>query len=148
MQSTSQSEGCEHMRSRKRDLLESYRMIVRYSLYYRYRFELGLEIGLAVAQESGKRKRGKKLARPFCFCCFNPLGRLYACIHCIYIGCWRSGHIQNHLEQNHHIFAVDFERCLVYCSLCNDFIYSHELDKGYNIESRRIHDMLIQIHGK
>ncbi|RKP27197.1 hypothetical protein SYNPS1DRAFT_13043, partial [Syncephalis pseudoplumigaleata] len=79
-----------------------------------------------------------------CLACLNPLGRLYACIHCVYIGCWRAGHIQAHLVQRDHIFAVDFERCLVHCRLCNDFIYSHEIDKAYASESRRIHDMLMQ----
>ncbi|RKP05041.1 hypothetical protein THASP1DRAFT_3426, partial [Thamnocephalis sphaerospora] len=87
-----------------------------------------------------------KLPRPYCLTCFNPLGRLYACIHCVYLGCWRGGHIQAHLAQRDHIFAVDFERCLVHCRLCNDFIYSHELDKAYAVESRRVHDMLMQVY--
>ncbi|KAI9594103.1 hypothetical protein BDF19DRAFT_396612 [Syncephalis fuscata] len=134
------------MRSRKRDLLDSFRMIVRYALLYRHRIEFSLELGAPVAPEIGKRKRGKKLPRAFCLNCLNPLGRLYACIHCVYIGCWRGGHIQAHLVQRDHIFAVDFERCLVHCRLCNDFIYSHELDKAYAVESRRIHDMLTQIY--
>lgn len=42
---------------------------------------------------------------PQCSTCLDPLSRLHACLHCVYIGCWRKGHIKDHQKEKRHTFG-------------------------------------------
>lgn len=46
-----------------------------------------------------------KLPLPQCSTCLDPLSRLHACLHCIYIGCWKKGHMKDHQQEKKHTFG-------------------------------------------
>lgn len=86
---------------------------------------------------------------PQCSTCLDPLSHLHACLHCIYIGCWKKGHIKDHQKEKKHNFgkesradrwlaeifmlnyfiAMDFDRHTLFCYECNDYIYDTEIDE-------------------
>lgn len=86
---------------------------------------------------------------PQCTTCADPLSRLHACLHCVYIGCWRKDHLKDHQKEKKHTFgknkvvfsmvhsflngykkiAMDFDRHSLFCYECKDYIYDTELDE-------------------
>ncbi|KAI8058934.1 uncharacterized protein B0P05DRAFT_599889 [Gilbertella persicaria] len=104
------------------NILENYRALVRYSiLWHKSRKS---------AHSDNKRKRQvKELPLPQCTTCSDPLSRLHACLHCVYLGCWRKGHMKEHQAEKKHIFAMDFDRHTIFCSECDDYVYDIEIDE-------------------
>lgn len=105
------------------NILENYRSLVQYSILWHKSRKSKTEVG------GKKRKQLKELPLPQCSTCLDPLSRLHACLHCIYIGCWKNGHIKEHQKEKKHTFAMDFDRHTLYCYECKDYIYDTELDE-------------------
>lgn len=62
----------------------------------------------------------------FCLCsvCNEHSPRLHACFHCIFFGCYDSGHIQNHAKNEKHNLAIEVAYGRVFCFDCGDYTYS------------------------
>ncbi|TFK34607.1 cysteine proteinase [Crucibulum laeve] len=73
----------------------------------------------------------RKVAAPACSTCNLSLSRPFACLHCVYAGCWVGGHIVDHLKDKDHTFCADVKTGSVFCSECDDFIYDAKLDEIY-----------------
>lgn len=112
------------------DLLEAYRVAVRWSEGYKRRDAWkGLK---------GKKKRGSDPPVPRCTICHDTLGRLHSCLQCVFVGCWRDGHIQRHLKEKNHMFAADLSRGMLYCQECKDYVYDVEYEAIRNLELTRL----------
>ena len=46
-----------------------------------------------------------KMQAPTCGNCKNSLHRPVMCLECRFIGCWKLGHIQEHLAQSNHVLG-------------------------------------------
>ncbi|CAO3646302.1 unnamed protein product [Cunninghamella blakesleeana] len=99
------------------NLLANYLSLVDYSLAW-----------LKSLKKMDKKKKVKlELPSPQCHICSDSLSRLHVCLHCVYMGCWKKGHMKHHLKSKKHTFAMDFSRRLLYCGDCQDYIYDTEL---------------------
>ncbi|KAI9028353.1 hypothetical protein CLU79DRAFT_563267 [Phycomyces nitens] len=132
-----QTAGCSHLaklkQRRKQDLqdtintneywdvFDSYRTLVRYSLSWQ-------KSRKNPKDELKKRKGGPDLPFPQCTTCQDPMARLHVCLHCVYMGCWRKGHMLDHLKEKKHMLAMDFTRRTLYCYGCADYVYDLELE--------------------
>ncbi|OBZ81870.1 Ubiquitin carboxyl-terminal hydrolase 22 [Choanephora cucurbitarum] len=122
-----QSSACSHLAQLKQSLregshqeniLENYRALVQYSLVWH-----------KSRKSIVKRKELKELPLPQCTTCLDPLSRLHACLHCVYLGCWKKGHMKDHQKEKKHIFAMEFDRHAIFCSECDDYVYDVEIDE-------------------
>ncbi|KAG0175128.1 hypothetical protein DFQ30_000611 [Apophysomyces sp. BC1015] len=131
-----QTSGCPHLMKYKQqrqrrqdfedgcDLFDNYQSVVRYSLaWYQSR---------RPTTDQGKKKLTLRtmyqLLLPQCLTCSDPLSRLHVCLHCVYMGCWRKGHMRDHMKQRNHTFAMDFAHRTLYCGECDDYVYDTELN--------------------
>ncbi|KAJ7158960.1 hypothetical protein C8R43DRAFT_994564 [Mycena crocata] len=73
----------------------------------------------------------RKVSVPTCGTCQVALYRPFACLHCSYAGCWRSGHVSTHLQVLQHTFCVDVRSGSILCFECHEFIYDAKLDELY-----------------
>ncbi|KAI7895802.1 uncharacterized protein EV154DRAFT_493818 [Mucor mucedo] len=120
--------GCPHLcqlkqrikEGKSENLLENYRALVRYSIGWHKSRD---------RKRKSKQQQQQQLPLPQCSTCSDPLSRLHACLHCIYIGCWKKGHIKEHQQEKKHTFAMDFDRHTLFCYECNDYIYDAEIDE-------------------
>ncbi|CAO3588838.1 unnamed protein product [Absidia cylindrospora] len=109
-------------------LLANYRALVKYALNW-------AKLSNKMALEKKKRHRNE-LPLPQCSVCSDSLSRLHVCLHCVYMGCWKKGHMRHHLKAKKHTFAMDFTRCMLYCGDCQDYIYDTELmDRVVRLET-------------
>ncbi|KAG1171793.1 hypothetical protein G6F70_002018 [Rhizopus microsporus] len=100
-------------------ILENYRSLIQYSIsWHKSKQEI-----------EKKRKHRKELPFPKCSVCSDPLSRLHACLHCVFMGCWRKGHMKEHQMEKEHCFAVDFDRHTIFCYECNDYVYDVEINE-------------------
>ncbi|KAI9205875.1 uncharacterized protein BJ171DRAFT_441063 [Polychytrium aggregatum] len=156
--------GCVHLqkaklRSNSEEFFDSFRTCVRYSMCHQARFHLHMtkkarkalveEEAAMIANGGGtgkKRKRGvlekemtamEKLPSPQCVVCDETLGRLHSCIECVYIGCWKDGHMKKHFSEANHNFALDLSHYTVYCAACHDYVYDLELESIVQSERTR-----------
>ncbi|ORY94944.1 hypothetical protein BCR43DRAFT_494854 [Syncephalastrum racemosum] len=122
--------GCEHLAEHKKnhprsnesdsnDLVASYRAAVRYSLAWQK----------SRRQIHTKKRKLKELPLPQCSSCTSPLSNLHVCLSCVYMGCWRQGHMRNHMKEKKHNFAMDFRRRTLYCLACADYVYDTEFEE-------------------
>ncbi|CAO3624062.1 unnamed protein product [Mucor fragilis] len=105
------------------NIFENYRSLVQYSILWHKSRKI------KYTSDGKRRKPLKELPLPQCSTCLDPLSRLHACLHCVYIGCWRKGHLKSHQKEKKHTFAMDFDRHTLFCSECNDYIYDVEIDE-------------------
>jgi len=77
--------------------------------------------------EPSKKKR--KLSHPKCSACSTILSRPAVCLRCDYAGCLNERHIQDHLQSSSHLLYVDAKSGAVFCSECDDIVYSEILDE-------------------
>ncbi|KAI8973886.1 hypothetical protein BDB01DRAFT_807992 [Pilobolus umbonatus] len=123
--------GCTHLAKWKKkckegnmteeeNILDNYKSLIRYSILWHKRCK---------SKESRKNKM-KELPTPQCNTCLDPLSRLHACLHCIYFGCYKNGHLKEHLKEANHNFAIDFDRYTLFCYKCNDYVYDLELEEN------------------
>ncbi|KAI7863446.1 hypothetical protein BDF14DRAFT_1844329 [Spinellus fusiger] len=102
------------------DLFENYRTLVHYSLAWKK--------SRSSLKEDGKRRKNRELPFPQCTTCQDPMSRLHVCLHCVYMGCWRKGHMLDHLKEKKHTLAMDFTHRTLYCYGCSDYVYDAELE--------------------
>lgn len=110
------SDLCPHIASAVEDtsLMDKYSTVVKWQTHR-----------TQITRHVSKRR---KITIPDCGTCNTVLARPFACLHCSYNGCWPSGHIQEHLKSAGHSFCVDARTGSVYCSSCNDMVFSQKLD--------------------
>lgn len=78
----------------------------------------------------GRAKRSKgQIIR--CAECGTALPRPCVCVECSTAGCLLSNHIIDHLRFSDHAFFVDLTSGSIFCSECDDFVYSNRLDQAY-----------------
>ncbi|KAI8059576.1 hypothetical protein BC940DRAFT_313446 [Gongronella butleri] len=117
---TIRNAGCPHLRLIKGNdeyisMVSTYHRLVRYALLWSKQQQL-----------PKKTRRDKELPVPRCHGCTDNLSRLHMCLHCVFMGCWKNGHMRQHLKSSDHTFAMDFGRCTLYCSKCHDYVYDTE----------------------
>ena len=62
---------------------------------------------------------------------------LVACLHCIFFGC--KAHFPDHFKsQNKHYIALQLAHGMLYCHLCQDYIYN---DKCSKINEKNLYRM-------
>ncbi|GLH06105.1 hypothetical protein R5R35_010104 [Gryllus longicercus] len=71
--------------------------------------------------------RKRKAFSCYCYICRCLGPRLHSCLHCIFFGCFVSGHIQEHAKSKKHFLAVELTYGMVMCFQCGDYIYDREL---------------------
>ncbi|CAE6487435.1 unnamed protein product [Rhizoctonia solani] len=72
-----------------------------------------------------------KVAAVRCSDCRTTLPRPFVCMDCSAAGCLMPGHITDHLRFAGHGFFMDLTSGSVFCSECDDFIYSSRLDQAH-----------------
>lgn len=69
---------------------------------------------------------------PACITCGKNQGRLYACLVCATVACWRPPdflHASQHANAHPgHDIAVDVDRAELFCCACNDQVYDSDFD--------------------
>lgn len=81
--------------------------------------------------ESGTKRSKTSIIR--CSECATALPRPFVCVECSAAGCFLPGHIIDHLRMAGHSFFVDLTSGSVFCSECDDFVYSNRLDQAYDL---------------
>ncbi|KEP53611.1 ubiquitin carboxyl-terminal hydrolase [Rhizoctonia solani 123E] len=81
--------------------------------------------------ESGRKR--PKIAVVRCSSCRTTLPRPFVCMECPVAGCLMPGHITDHLRLTGHGFFVDLTSGSMFCSECDDFIYSNRLDQAHSL---------------
>ncbi|ELU40071.1 UCH domain-containing protein [Rhizoctonia solani AG-1 IA] len=74
-----------------------------------------------------------KVAAVRCSECRMALPRPFVCMDCSVAGCFMPGHITDHLRLAGHGFFMDLVSGSVFCSDCDDFIYSSRLDQAHSL---------------
>ncbi|UZJ55970.1 hypothetical protein CBS101457_005290 [Exobasidium rhododendri] len=119
------------------------------------RFALGLEWGKKIKRGEVKRddeeedengdsmfrdrqndaKRRKLLPHPSCMICLSSLHRPFICLQCAMPACFFS-HVESrrdcmrqHLKQSRHVIGFDLYEGTLYCSTCDDVVYSPEFQE-------------------
>ncbi|KAF9929908.1 hypothetical protein BGZ67_006054 [Mortierella alpina] len=149
----SASHGCPHLKSLKKagEILNNYQLLARYSLHFKHRHALGI-----LHSKEKKRPRSleasdtlangikptPQLPTPACTTCDTTLGRIHACLQCVFIGCWKSEHAQAHAQEKGHVFSMEISRCGLYCSQCKDFVHDRDFEGIYNGEVLRNFEMV------
>ncbi|KAJ3125075.1 hypothetical protein HK100_011007 [Physocladia obscura] len=85
---------------------------------------------------------------PFCkICADTGLGRLHACLHCSFVGCFKHKHINAHLldQNNPHFLAVDFHHAAIYCVKCKDYIWDLDFERILSGERVRMDALISKI---
>lgn len=67
-------------------------------------------------------------ATSLCFTCKSHR-RLYACLLCVFFGCYDGKHIQLHCKSKEHNLAIDLSFGTVYCIQCKDCVYDDSLEQ-------------------
>jgi len=86
------------------------------------------------ATQMGARgeRAAKKRKMPTCGTCNLVLHRPFICLHCSFGGCWRGGHIVNHLRDLNHHFCADVKSGSVYCVDCDNIIFDATFSDLYH----------------
>ncbi|KAF9434598.1 hypothetical protein BGZ76_007749 [Entomortierella beljakovae] len=146
------SNGCPHIKPFKKsaEILSNYQVLCRYSLHYKHRHALGI-----LPSKDKKRSRNSEdnstvkptpqLPTPACLTCDSTLGRIQACLHCVYVGCWKGQHAQNHCQEMGHTFSIEISRCGLYCNMCKDFVYDRDFEGIYNSETLKNSEIISMV---
>lgn len=62
-----------------------------------------------------------------CFRCSEEVGRLLACLHCVYIGCFKN-HTNAHHHQHGHKLYVELSNGCIFCVVCKDYAYDRDFE--------------------
>lgn len=81
-----------------------------------------------VSSTTREARRSKALSC-YCYVCRRIEPRLHSCFHCIFFGCYRSGHMQEHAKTKKHFLAVDLSYGNIMCFQCGDYVYDSELSQ-------------------
>ncbi|KAI1302425.1 hypothetical protein EDD11_005616 [Mortierella claussenii] len=145
--------GCPHIKPLKKsaEILSNYQVLARYSLHFKHRHALGI-----LPTKDKKRIRGlednaangkpfPQLPTPACLTCETTLGRIHACLHCVYVGCWKGEHAQAHSKDTGHTFSMEISRCGLYCNHCKDFVYDRDFEGIFNGEVLRNSEIISMV---
>jgi len=72
--------------------------------------------------------RKRKALNTYCYVCNSTQPRIHSCLHCVFLGCYGSRHIQEHSKSLKHTLAVDLTYGITFCSLCKDYVYDTDFD--------------------
>ncbi|TPX72993.1 hypothetical protein SpCBS45565_g00311 [Spizellomyces sp. 'palustris'] len=160
-----------HLSPAAQELISNYRSCFRYALSYRNRghlhinrknkeFKVMCRLDDEEAPTSGGKKRKRSLGwidkeihyveqlpMPICGTCnsTSSTARLHACLGCVYIGCYRGGHIQEHMSQTGHTLAMDWLTGNIYCSQCKNYVYDLDLERVLHSEQERMDRIISRI---
>ncbi|KAG9107720.1 hypothetical protein FRC07_008589 [Ceratobasidium sp. 392] len=81
--------------------------------------------------EAGRKRSKASVVR--CSECGTCLARPFVCVECSTAGCLLAGHIIDHLRFTGHSFFVDLTSGSIFCSECDDFVYSNRLDQAFTL---------------
>ncbi|KAI8350654.1 hypothetical protein B0O80DRAFT_123514 [Mortierella sp. GBAus27b] len=149
----SSAHGCSHIKPLKKngEILSNYQVLCRYSLHFKNRHALGI----LPSSKDKKRPRNNEdassakttpqLPTPACLSCETTLGRIHACLHCVYVGCWKGEHVQTHSQESGHTFSIEISRCGLYCSQCKDFVYDRDFEGIHNNEIIRSSELISMV---
>ncbi|EDV27900.1 uncharacterized protein TRIADDRAFT_52906 [Trichoplax adhaerens] len=70
-----------------------------------------------------------------CHICKKYQKRLYACVQCVFVGCYDHSHIQHHAKVAKHQLAIDTLRGTLFCTECGKHIYDPDVE---NIHCQRM----------
>ncbi|CAO3696100.1 unnamed protein product [Rhizopus stolonifer] len=104
-------------------VFENYRSLIQFSTSWHHSRKQKAN------DKVGKKRKYKELPLPQCNTCSDPLSRLHACLHCVFMGCWKKGHMKEHQKEENHCFAMDFDRYTIFCYECNDYVYDLEINE-------------------
>ncbi|CAO1426663.1 unnamed protein product [Diamesa hyperborea] len=83
-----------------------------------------------------KEARKRKAFSCLCYTC-GKTSTIVACLHCIFFGC--KAHFPDHFKsQNKHYIALQLAHGMLYCHLCQDYIYN---DKCSKINEKNLYRM-------
>ncbi|KAF8525841.1 cysteine proteinase [Hysterangium stoloniferum] len=83
------------------------------------------------AYEKTSQLKRRKLQMPTCGICSLTLHRPFVCLQCSFSGCWKDGHVIQHLEEKEHGFCVDSASGAIFCIACDDFIHHGKMNAIY-----------------
>ncbi|RZF35439.1 hypothetical protein LSTR_LSTR006983, partial [Laodelphax striatellus] len=63
----------------------------------------------------------------FCYVCKTFETRLHSCLTCIFFGCHKKNHIQEHSKIKKHYLAMELSFGNVLCLACGDYVYDSQL---------------------
>ncbi|KAF8340377.1 uncharacterized protein EI90DRAFT_3035339 [Cantharellus anzutake] len=118
---------CEHLVILLNDASNHIRFMSKYEKLVRWGINMMVKKDLVTSE--GERPVKRKYSVPQCGSCAKTLHRPFVCLECMYLGCWKEGHIADHLEETGHDFALDVNSGATFCTACEDLIYHEELDK-------------------
>ncbi|GFT87762.1 ubiquitin carboxyl-terminal hydrolase 22 [Nephila pilipes] len=82
--------------------------------------------------EHNWKLRKRKAKRVHCKQC-KSTDKIHACLYCPYFGCffnesknelaYEHGHIEKHARESHHSISVNMDHGVLFCFICNDYIY-------------------------
>ncbi|TPX56080.1 hypothetical protein PhCBS80983_g04802 [Powellomyces hirtus] len=143
------------------ELLAQYRSCARYSLSFRNRSQLHVnrknkqfKIMCQLDDEELPAVTGKKRKRGLGWMDKEihsvektsvSTSRLHACLECVFLGCAKDRHLQEHMEQKGHHFAMDWVTCNVFCRLCDDYVYDNDFERMLQSEQERIDQIISRI---
>ncbi|KAI6172006.1 Ubiquitin carboxyl-terminal hydrolase [Aphelenchoides besseyi] len=102
---------CVHLSDCRDTILRSYGEVVRRIVYPSVESDSTIKAWAVKCQQCRRRAS-------LTMCC---------CISCATFGCVE--HLQAHLSNENHVFAVSTEFGHVYCALCSDFVYDRKIEK-------------------
>ncbi|XP_021947196.1 ubiquitin carboxyl-terminal hydrolase nonstop [Folsomia candida] len=85
-----------------------------------------IHANLVTCVVEGSRELKARLSR--CFTCRKVDGFLHSCMHCIFFGCLKRGHLRNHYKETGHPIACDLTYGTIYCFKCTDFLYDRDFE--------------------
>ncbi|XP_039289668.1 ubiquitin carboxyl-terminal hydrolase 22 [Nilaparvata lugens] len=65
----------------------------------------------------------------FCYVCKAFETRLHSCLTCIFFGCHKKNHIQEHAKMEKHYLAIELMFGNVLCVACGDYVYDSEMTR-------------------
>jgi len=83
------------------------------------------------------------VASPCCHTCNGRLLDLHLCMHCVYVGCSKRGHLKSHQQQTNHSLSISVDGRRFHCGECGDYVYDWNLEDTL-LEEEKKHAMRIR----
>jgi hypothetical protein len=83
-----------------------------------------------------------QLPTPACSECDEHLVGLFACLHCVFLGC--KNHITDHANEMGHPVAAEFNSMQIWCGKCTDYITDVDCERVVSHERIRMANIVTQ----